>query len=153
MFPRVLLHTTLIALAFTSPIRGEPIAPNRVEPDYKPRELGHLRFYRRVTLRGVLTFEHQRKLEPPPEVRYSTYVLRTPGVYTATYEVNPRETYFHTGLGEFHVEAPHHLSLISYRGHAVEISGRLLPEGKFHFPTLIVDNIRRIGDPNHLTNR
>jgi len=71
MFPRTLVFTVLIALIITSATRGEPIAPNRSEPDYKPKDLGHLQFYRTVTLRGVLTFEHHRKLEPPPEVRYS----------------------------------------------------------------------------------
>jgi hypothetical protein len=147
MFPRILLFTALIALVVTSATRGEPIAPNRSEPDYRPKDLGYLHFYRTVTLRGVLTFEHHRKLEPPPEVRYSAYVLRTPGVYTATYEVNPRETYFHTGLGEFYVEAPHYLSLIPYRGQAVEISGRLLPKGKVPYPTLVVEKIVQLRAP------
>jgi hypothetical protein len=146
MFRRVLPHIALVAVVLTS--RGEPIAPNRSEPDYKPKKLGELQCYRTVTLRGVLTFEHHRKLEPPPEVRYSTYVLRTAGVYTITYKIDARQTYFHTGVGDFHVEAPHHLSLISYRGQRVEISGRLIPEGKFHQPTLVVDKISRLHDQN-----
>jgi hypothetical protein len=141
MFPRIFVFTALTALVMTSATRGEPIAPNRSEPDYKPKDLGHLQFYRTVRLRGVLTFEHHRKLEPPPEVRYSAYVLTTPGVYNASYQVNARETYFHTGLDEFYVEAPHDLSLMPYRGHAVEISGRLLPKGKVPYPTIVVEKI------------
>jgi hypothetical protein len=129
-----------------SQAEAKPIAPNRSEPDYKPKNLGKLQCYRTVTLRGVLTFEHHRKLEPPPEVSYSTYVLRTPGVYTVTYKINAWQTYFHTGIGDFHVEAPHHLSLISCRGQHVEISGRLIPESKFHHPTLVVDKISRLHD-------
>jgi hypothetical protein len=146
MFSRVAI--ALIAFAFTGAVRCEPIAPNRSEPDYKLKDLGELHFYRTVTLRGVLTFEHHRKLEPPPEMRYSAYVLRTPGVYTASYQVNAKETYFHTGLSEFYVEAPHHLSLMPYRGHTVEISGRLVPKGKVPYPSLIVENIVPLRDPN-----
>jgi hypothetical protein len=148
MFPRTLVFTVLIALIITSATRGEPIAPNRSEPDYKPKDLGHLQFYRTVTLRGVLTFEHHRKLEAPPEVRYSAYVLTTPGVYSASYLTRAKETCFRAGLGEFDVEASHHLSLMPYRRHAVEISGRLLPKGKVPYPTLIVDKIVQFRDSN-----
>jgi hypothetical protein len=146
MFPRVLLCTALVAVV--SATQGEPIAPNRSEPDYKRKDLGYLEFYRPVTLRGVLRFEHHRKLEPPPEVRYSAYVLETAGVYTATYKINARETYFHSGIANFYVEAPHHLSLMPYRGHTIEISGRLLPKGKVPYPTLVVEKIVQLRDPN-----
>ena len=149
MFPRIPVYTALAAVVIVGAIQGEPIAPNRSEPDYKPKHLGHLQFYHTVTVRGVLNwFGHIRKLEPPPEVRYSAYVLTTPGVYSAFYRVNAKETYFHTGLGEFYVEAPHHLSLIPYRGHTVEITGRLLPKGKVPYPTLVVEKIVQLRDPN-----
>ena len=75
-------------------------------------------------------------------------MLTTPGVYTASYQTSAKETYFHTGLGEFCVEAPHHLSLMPYRGHAVDISGRLFPKGKVPYPTLVVDKIVQLRDLN-----
>ena len=105
------MYTALAAVIIAGASQGEPIAPNRTEPDYKLKDLGHLQFYHTVRVRGVLYwFGHIRKLEPPPEVHYSAYVLTTPGVYSASYRVNTRETYFYTGLGEFYVEAPHHLT-------------------------------------------
>ena len=35
-----------------------------------------------------------------------------------------------------------------YRGHTVEISGRLLPKGKVPYPTLVVEKIVQLRDPN-----
>jgi hypothetical protein len=144
MYSRVVLVAAVAVLGSGDAVRSESIA-GHPEPAYRqPRDSGHLCFYRTVTLRGVLTFEHHRKLEPPPEERYSTYVLRTRIFYSASYDVNARESYWHTGLNEFYVEAPRELSLLWYRDHEVEISGRLLPHGRFHSPTLIVDKISRV---------
>jgi hypothetical protein len=145
MFSRFAIFALVAAIVFIGSASAEPIGPNRSEPaPRKLREVGHLSFYRRVTLRGVLTFEHIRKLEPPPEERYSVYVLTTPGVYSASSAVSARESVWQTGLNDFYVEAPRELSLLWYRAHEVEISGQLLPQGRYHSPTLIVEKISRI---------
>ena len=144
---RLLPHIAL-AVVTLSTSRGEPIAPNRSEADFEVKNLGELRCYRIVTLRGVLSFEHIRKLQPPPQTSYSTYVLRTAGIYTVTYRIDATQTSVQMSVNAFNVEAPRHLSLISYREHRVEISGRLLPQGKFPDPTIIVDTIHRLHDQN-----
>ena len=61
-----------------------------------------------------------------------------------SFEVNPLQ-FSPTGkVSTFWVKAPRELSLVWYRNRQVEVSGRLVPDGRFHTPTIIVDSIRVI---------
>ena len=134
-------------LSFAS--RAEPL-PGHNEPPH--RELpngGHLTFHHPVTVRGVLTYGETHKLSPSPIESLAGYSLATPVSYTTNLPVSARDTRVQTGVSTFWVKAPRELSLVWYRNRQVEVSGRLVPDGRFHTPTIIVDSIRVIrGTPN-----
>jgi hypothetical protein len=143
MYSRLIVAVFCFSLSFAG--HAEPL-PGHNEPPH--RELpkgGHLIFHHAVTLRGVLTYG---------ENHLTGYSLATPVSYTTTLPVSARETRMNTGVSTFWVKAPRKLSLVWYRNRQVEVSGHLVPEGRFHTPTIIVDSIRLVRrTPKHLTNR
>ena len=154
MYSRVVIAAALPLLVFAAAGYTEPM-PGHNEPG--PQRLPNgasLAFNRTVTLRGLLGFGRTRKLPPLPEESFSGYTLTTQATYTISIPVTPRETYVRTGVCKFWVKAPREVSLLWYRNREVEISGRLLPEGHFHTPTLVVDFIHVVREqPKHPTNR
>lgn len=123
---------------------AEPM-PGHDEPPYRQLpDGGHLAFHQTVTLRGMLSYGRTRKLAPPPEESFVGYTLNTSVAYTTVLPIGSRETHLQTGVSTFWIKAPRELSLVWYRNRHVEISGRLVPDGHFHSPTLIVDSIRAI---------
>jgi hypothetical protein len=132
----------ILPLSFHSlaePMPGHNEPANRQLPDG-----GHLAFHQTVTLRGVLSYGRNRKLTPAPEESFADYMLSTPVAYTTVLPMSARETHLRTGVSTFWIKAPHEISLLWYRNRQVQISGRLIPDGRFHSPTLIVDSIRII---------
>ena len=126
MLARILLQMALLAVAFATAVRAEPIAPNRREPpdcDYSKFPLHHP-----VTLRGVLSF-----------VRYGGGRSANAPKWTTAYVLSLEPT-----TCSFEVHALKAVKLQQYDGYVVDIIGTITQGGAAAFYTLTTTSIRRV---------
>ena len=126
MLIRIILHTTLLAVASTGALRAEPVAPNRSEPP----DCNYSRFplHRSVKLRGVLSLH-----------RYGGGRSANAPKWTTAYVLMLEPT-----TCEFEVHAAKRISLADYDGYVVVITGTITEGGAAAFYTLTAKSIRRI---------
>ena len=126
MLVRILPVTTLLALAFASALRAEPVAPNRSEPpncDYSRFPLD-----RPVKLRGVISL-----------VRYGGGQSANLPKWTVAHVLELTPT-----TCTFEVHAPKGVWLSRYSGYVVDISGTITRGGVAAFYTLTATAIHRV---------
>jgi hypothetical protein len=126
MLTRILLHSLVVAVALASPVRAEPVGPNRSEPpncDYSKFAL-----HRSVKLRGVLSLVRSGGGRSPNAPKWTTaYVF-----------------FLEPTTCNFEVHAPKTLNLAQYAGYVVDITGTISDGGAAAFYTLTARSIHRV---------
>ena len=126
MLVRILLHTTLLAVASTGAMRAEPVTPNRSEPP----DCNYSKFplHRSVKLRGVLSLHRYGGGRSANAPKWATaYVLM----------LEPTTC-------EFEVHAAKGVGLAHYDGYVVDITGTITEGGAAGFYTLTARSIHRV---------